>query len=83
MDSNEELVLADLNLAEATREMVRWHRDYRIEECRDLLFVAGCDPFPIGYGNCAMALGPGTVEDPERTFALADEYFGALDVGGH
>ncbi|MCP3985259.1 MAG: GNAT family N-acetyltransferase [bacterium] len=81
MERSEELALADLNLAESIREIARWHRDYRIEEREDLLFVAGFGSFPIGYGNSVIALGPNTVEDPERALALADEFFAALGRG--
>ena len=51
MQEREILTLSDLNLAEAAREMARWHKDYRIEESDDLLLVAGADPFPAGYGK--------------------------------
>lgn len=81
MNAAEVLTLADLNLAEATREMARWQRDYRIEERDDLLFVADAGPFPIGYGNCVMALGPRAPEPAERVVALADEFFGRLGRG--
>jgi ribosomal protein S18 acetylase RimI-like enzyme len=77
----EVLTLADLNLAEATREMARWQRDYRIEERDDLLFVADADPFPVGHGNCVMALGPRAPESPEQVVAQADQFFGRLGRG--
>ncbi len=81
MDSTEELTLADLNLAEAAREMVRWHLDYRIDEREDLLLLAGSDSFPIGYSNCAMAIGPRVVANPERMIAAADEFFAGIGRG--
>jgi len=83
MNAADLLALGDLNLAEAAREQARWHRNHLIEERDDLLLVAGADPFPIGYGNCAMALGPRAPEpaDAERAIAVADEFFGRLGRG--
>ncbi len=78
MNALEVVTLADLNLAEATREMVRWHRDHRIEERDDLLLVAGADSFPVGYSNAAMVLGSSACADPEGVVASADEFFGRL-----
>lgn len=70
MDPREALELADCNLAEATREMARWHEEAELWEGRDLLCVAGVDPFPVGFGNVAMALGP---ESPRQPAALLEE----------
>ena len=81
MNETEVLTLADGNLAEATREMARWQRDHRIEERDDLLLVAGADPFPIGYENCVMVLGPRAAESAERVVAQADAFFGRLGRG--
>jgi len=78
MNASDIQTLADQNLAEAAREMVRWQRDHHIEEREDLLFVAGADSFPDPYSNCVMALGPRASEDPERLIALADEHFGGM-----
>ncbi len=78
MNAAEALMLGDLNLAESAREMVRWHADHRIEERDDLLFVAGADSFPVGYGNCVMTLGPSATQDPERALALSNEFFGRM-----
>ena len=81
MNADEVLALADLNLAEATREMARWQGDYRIEERDDLLLVADASDFPVGHGNCAMALGNQAPESAERVVAQADEFFGQLGRG--
>ncbi len=83
MNQTELLTLGDISLAEGIRENVRWHRDGRIEEHGDLLLTAGVDPFPVGYSNCAMLLGPRPPEpaEAERAIALADEFFGGLGRG--
>ncbi len=81
MNETEVLTLADLNLAESTREMARWRREHWIEERDDLLFVADADPFPVGHGNCVMALGPRSPESAEQLMVKADEFFARLGRG--
>jgi ribosomal protein S18 acetylase RimI-like enzyme len=81
MDSREALVLSDCNLAEATREMARWHRSAELWETGDGLFAAGADAFPVGYANAAMALGPDAPADPHALLAEADAFFSARGRG--
>jgi ribosomal protein S18 acetylase RimI-like enzyme len=81
MDSREALVLADCNLAEATREMARWHHSAELWETGDALYVAGVDAFPAGYGNAAMALGPDAPADAGALLAEADAFFAARGRG--
>jgi ribosomal protein S18 acetylase RimI-like enzyme len=75
MTPAEILALSDLNLAEATREMARWHLDSEIEERGELLCVAGPDPFPAGYANAALALGPKPPRDPRGLVEGARAFF--------
>lgn len=81
MNPAEALELSDCNLAEATREMARWHPDSELWETGDLLCAAGPDPFPVGYGNAAMPLGPEAQPDPEALCARAHDFFGARGRG--
>ncbi len=79
MTPSEILELSDLNLAESIREMARFHADARIVEQDDLLMIASCDPFPVGFSNAVFALGGPA--DPERLKAAADAFFGSLGRG--
>jgi ribosomal protein S18 acetylase RimI-like enzyme len=81
MNASEVLELADLNLAEAAREIARWQPDHRVEEREDMLLVADADPFPVGYGNSVMALGTRAPESAEALVARADRFFGQLGRG--
>ena len=81
MTPQEILELSDLNLAESTREMARWHAASEIREARDLLMTAGPDPFPVGFANAALCLGPGPPADPEGTLREAAAFFGARGRG--
>jgi ribosomal protein S18 acetylase RimI-like enzyme len=79
MTSGEELALSDLNLAESTREMARFHTDARIVEESDLLLVASCVRFPVGFTNAVVPLAESV--DPERLLAVADGFFGPMGRG--
>lgn len=79
MTPSDELLLSDLNLAESTREMARFHADARIVEESDLLLVASSDPFPVGFTNAVIPLAESV--DPERLLATADAFFGPMDRG--
>lgn len=81
MTPEDRLRLADLNLAEATREMARWHENHRIEERTDILLCAGVSSFPVGYGNCVQLLGRAIPPDPDAVFDTAGRFFGRLGRG--
>ena len=71
------LELSDLNLAEAAREITRWHESHEIEESADILLVSGVDSFPFGFGNAALCLGPRAPRDPAAVLERANRYFAA------
>ena len=75
METRDALELADANLAEATREMCRWHGAVELREIGDLLLVAGVDPFPVGYNNAAMSLGPEPPAEPSALIQAAEHFF--------
>ena len=75
------LELADLNLAESAREMLRWHTGYAMQEADDLLLAASHDPFPIGYSNTAMPLGTAPPADPAALLEGAERFFDARGRG--
>jgi ribosomal protein S18 acetylase RimI-like enzyme len=75
VETRDALELADANLAEATREMCRWHDAVELREVGDLLLVAGVDPFPVGYNNAAMALGTEPPAEPSALIAEAERFF--------
>jgi ribosomal protein S18 acetylase RimI-like enzyme len=79
--ADEILELSDLNLAEATREMARWHPLSELSETRDLLMVAGPDPFPVGYGNAALCLGAHPQPAPDTALAEVACFFDELERG--
>jgi ribosomal protein S18 acetylase RimI-like enzyme len=81
MTPQEILALSDLNLAEAAREMARWHLDSEIQERGELLCVAGPDPFPAGYANAALALGSRPPRDPHGLVAAARDFFASRGRG--
>jgi ribosomal protein S18 acetylase RimI-like enzyme len=75
------LELADLNLAESAREMLRWHTGYFMQEADDLLLVASHDSFPVGYSNTAMPLGTAPPADPAALMESAGRFFDARGRG--
>jgi ribosomal protein S18 acetylase RimI-like enzyme len=81
MDPRDALELGDANLAEAAREMSRWHSSVELREVGDLLLVAGVDPFPVGYGNAAMALGNEPPADPAALLEESERFFAARTRG--
>jgi ribosomal protein S18 acetylase RimI-like enzyme len=79
VNESEVLELCDLNLAEATREMARWHPASEIEEHDGILRVAGADPFPIGFTNATLRIDPGV--SPDRVLNAASQFFAARERG--
>ncbi len=75
MTDSELLELADLNLAESSREMARWQSGHHIEERDDLLLICGSNPFPVSYTSAALALGHSPVSDPAAILETANDFF--------
>jgi len=81
MSESDVLELGDLNLAESSREMLRWHTGYEMAERDDLLLTASHDAFPFGYSNTAMPLGTSAPADPKALLQDAERFFDARKRG--
>jgi len=73
------LDLSDLNLAEATREMTRWHPASVLMETGGVLLAAGPDAFPVGFGNAALRLDSRTAA--ADVIDIAGKFFSARGRG--
>ena len=81
MTGDDLTALADLNLAEATREMARWDAGSEIHESGDLLMVRGGHDFPVGFSNAAMALGTRPPREPKALIEALQPFFRARGRG--
>ncbi len=79
MTEAEILDLCDLNLAEATREMARWHPASELMETGGVLLAAGPDAFPVGMGNAALRLDACTAATD--AIDIAAKFFAARKRG--
>lgn len=73
MNQDELLQLADLNLAEAHREISRWNPNTDMAEIGDVLFVCGANTFPAV--NFVIRVGRQPKSSPDKLISVAKGFF--------